>query len=57
MKFDTTPEPVYVTVPSRLTKSLGPDIWDLLSGSEQQAIKEAAGAIYKTYLEAIGGKH
>lgn len=56
MKFDTTPEPVYVTVPSRLTKSLGPDIWDLLSGSEQQAIKDAAAAIYKTYLEAIGGK-
>lgn len=56
MKFDTAPEPVYVTVPSRLTKSLGPDIWDLLTNSEQQAIKEAAGAIYKTYLEAFGGK-
>jgi malate/lactate dehydrogenase len=56
MKFDTALEPVYVTVPSRLTKSLGPDIWDLLADSEQQAIKDAAGAIYKTYLEAFGGK-
>jgi len=57
MKFETTPEPVYVTVPARIAKSLGPDIWDLLTKPEQQAIKEAAGAIYKTYLEAIGGKH
>jgi malate/lactate dehydrogenase len=57
MKFETTPEPVFVTVPSRIAKSLGPDIWDLLSKPEQQAIKDAAGAIYKTYLEAIGGKH
>lgn len=57
MKFETTPEPVYVTVPARIAKSLAPDIWDLLTKSEQQAIKEAAGAIYKTYLEAIGGKH
>jgi hypothetical protein len=56
MKFETTPEPVFVTVPSRIAKSLGPDIWDLLSKPEQQAIKDAAGAIYKTYLEAIGGK-
>jgi malate/lactate dehydrogenase len=57
MKFETTPEPVYVTVPARIAKSLAPDIWDLLTKPEQQAIKEAAGAIYKTYLEAIGGKY
>jgi len=57
MKFETTSEPVYVTVPARIAKSLGPDIWDLLTKPEQQAIKEAAGAIYETYLEAIGGKH
>lgn len=57
MKFETTPEPVYVTVPARIAKSLAPDIWDLLTMPEQQAIKEAAGAIYKTYLEAVGGKY
>jgi hypothetical protein len=56
MKFETTPEPVFVTVPSRIAKSLGPDIWGSLSKPEQQAIKDAAAAIYKTYLEAIGGK-
>jgi len=56
MKFETTPEPVFVTVPARIAKSLGPDMWDLLAKSEQQAIKEAAAAIYGTYLEAIGSK-
>jgi malate/lactate dehydrogenase len=55
-KFETTPEPVYVTVPARIAKSLGPDLWDLLAKSEQEAIKEAAGIIYKTYCEAVGGK-
>jgi malate dehydrogenase len=55
-KFDNTPEPVYVTVPARISRSLGPDIWDLLTESEKAAIREAAGAIYKTYCEAIGEK-
>jgi len=47
---------VFVTVPARIAKSLGPDMWDLLAKPEQKAIKEAAAAIYGTYLEAIGGK-
>jgi malate dehydrogenase len=55
-KFETTPEPVYVTVPARIAKSLAPDLWDLLAKSEQEAIKQAAGIIYKTYCEAVGGK-
>jgi malate/lactate dehydrogenase len=54
-QFKTTPEPVYVTVPARIAKSLSPDLWDLLSDPEKKAIKDAAGAIYKTYLEALGG--
>ena len=54
-QFKTTPEPVYVTVPARIAKSLSPDLWDLLSESEKKAIKDAAGAIYKTYLEALEG--
>jgi malate dehydrogenase len=53
-KFETTPEPVYVTVPARIAKSLGPDIWDLLTEQEKKSIKDAAGAIYKTYSEARG---
>jgi len=55
-KFDNTLEPVYVTVPARIARSLGPDIWDLLTESEKAAIREAAGAIYKTYCEARGEK-
>jgi malate/lactate dehydrogenase len=54
-QFRTTPEPVYVTVPARIAKSLSPDLWDLLSESEKKAIKDATGAIYKTYLEAREG--
>jgi hypothetical protein len=45
-----------VTVPARIVKSLGPDIWDLLTETEKGAIREAAGAIYKTYREAEGEK-
>ncbi len=56
MKFETTPEPVYVTIPARIAKSLGPDMWQWLTKEEQEAIKQAAGQIYKTYLEAVGGK-
>ena len=56
MKFETTPEPVYVTIPARIAKSLGPDMWQWLTNEEQAAIKQAAGQIYKTYLEAVGGK-
>jgi malate/lactate dehydrogenase len=54
LKFDTVPELVYVTVPARIAKSLGPDIWHWLTKEEQHAIKEAAEQIYKTYLEAVG---
>jgi malate/lactate dehydrogenase len=57
MKFETTPEPVFVTVPARIAKSLGPDMWDFLAKTEQQAIKEAAVAVYGTYLEAVGSRH
>jgi malate dehydrogenase len=51
-KFESTPEPVYVTVPARIARSLGPDIWDSLTEVEKKAIEDAAGAIYKTCLES-----
>jgi malate/lactate dehydrogenase len=54
--FKTTPEPVYVTVPARVAKSLSPDLWDVLSDSEKKAIKAAAEIIYKTYSEMDGGE-
>ncbi len=53
-KFDNVPEPVYVTVPARISKSLGPDLWHLLNDSEKNAIKDSASIIYKTSLEAGG---
>ena len=49
------PEPVYVTVPARIAKSLLPDLWGMLNGQEKKAIEDAAGAIYKTYREALEG--
>jgi len=52
-KFSTTPEPVYVTVPARIARSLSPDLWDLLNESEKKAIKEAAEIIYETYSETM----
>ncbi len=52
-KFQTIPEPVYVTVPARIARSLGPDIWDSLTETEHQAIENAAGAIYKTYSDCM----
>ncbi|MGD0979700.1 MAG: hypothetical protein ABR962_11250 [Candidatus Bathyarchaeia archaeon] len=53
----STPEPVYVTVPARIAKSLRPDLWDMLSEPEKKAIEDAAVAIYKTYREAVEGQH
>ena len=52
-KFGSIPEPVYVTVPARIARSLGPDIWDTLTEKEQQDIENAAGAIYKTYSDCM----
>jgi len=49
------PEPVYVTVPARIAKSLRPDLWDMLSEQEKKAIEASAEAIYKTYREAVEG--
>jgi len=51
-KFSTIPEPVYVTVPGKIARSLGPDIWDQLNEQERNAIQAAAETIYKTYAEA-----
>ena len=51
------PEPVYVTVPARIAKSLNPDLWEMLNEQEKKAIEDAAAAIYKTYREAVEGLH
>jgi malate/lactate dehydrogenase len=54
-QFETAHQPVYVTVPARIAKSLSPDLWELLNETEKKAIKDAAEAIHKTYLEALEG--
>jgi len=51
-KYDDIPEPVYVTVPGKIGRSLGPDIWDKLTDDERRGIIEAAKAIYQTYSRA-----
>jgi len=50
--FEMIPEPVYVTIPASISKSLEPDLWDMLTEEEREAIEDAASAIYKTYCEA-----
>jgi malate/lactate dehydrogenase len=52
-KFNTIPEQVYVTVPAKISRSLGPDIWDQLTERERNAIQGAAETIYKSYEEAM----
>ncbi|MGQ4915375.1 MAG: malate dehydrogenase [Candidatus Asgardarchaeia archaeon] len=52
-KLGNVPEPVYVTVPARIGKSLGPDIWDRLSEDERAGIIKAAEAIYGTYKRSL----
>ena len=51
-KYGDIPEPVYVTVPAKISKSPGPDIWNDLTEEEKQGIINAAKAIYETYKRA-----
>ena len=51
------PEPVHVSIPTRLGKKIGPNIWDKLTSEEKANIIDAGKAIYanyKTSLEACG---
>lgn len=52
-KFDNIPEPVYLTVPSRIGRGLRDDIWNRLWDEEKAAIKKSAEAIYQTYSECL----
>jgi len=51
-KFDEIPEPVHVTVPGRISRSFGFDLWDMLTQEEQKAIIRAAKEIFETYKAA-----
>lgn len=52
-KFEELPEPVFVSVPQELGKSIGHSIYDKLSLCEKKNLKDAAKEIYKTYQTAI----
>jgi malate dehydrogenase len=57
MKFPELPEAVHVSVPTVVGSKIGPNIWDILTLSEQADIKTAAKAIYGNYklaLESLG---
>jgi malate dehydrogenase len=51
-KFKELPEPVFVNVPLKLGKSMGPSIYKYLSTKEKREIINAAKAIYQTYETA-----
>ena len=52
MNFDDIPEPVYVTVPARISRSRSIDLWNVLSKYEKEKIHEAARVIYETYKKS-----
>ena len=53
IRFVEIPEPVFVGMPVHLGLTVGSSLYDSLSENEQEAIGEAAKAIYQTYLTAI----
>ncbi|MFX0096816.1 MAG: NAD-binding protein [Candidatus Hodarchaeota archaeon] len=48
-KFDEIPEPVHVTIPGRISRSFGFDLWNMLTREEQKDIVRAAKEIFETY--------
>jgi len=48
-RFSDIPEPVNVSVPTRVGCKLGSDIWNKLPPREKEAIENAAKAIYDNY--------
>ena len=53
IRFSEIPEPVFVGTPMHLGLTIGSSLYDSLSENEQEAIGEAAKAIYQTYITAI----
>lgn len=52
-EFEGIPEPVFVSVPRKLGKSIGEPMYDALSTEEKAGIREAAIAIYQNFRTAI----
>ena len=53
MKFESLPEPVFVSVPRKLGSSIGESIYDILSAKGKSGIRTAAEAIHQTFKTAI----
>jgi malate dehydrogenase len=49
-KMQNIPEPVNVSIPTRVGDKIGPNLWNKLLEEERQAITDSAKAIYENYL-------
>jgi malate dehydrogenase len=53
ISFDGIPEPVHVSVPVEVGNSVGKSVFDSLSEEEKMGIRQAAEAIYETFIAAL----
>jgi malate dehydrogenase len=53
MKFEEMDEPVFVSIPRIIGRTLGPSIYNRLPDQEKLQIANAAKAIYQTYQAAV----
>ena len=52
-EFEDLPEPIFVSIPRKLGKTIGENIYDALPAEEKTGIKEAAEAIYQNFRTTI----
>ena len=52
-KFEDLPEPIFVSIPQHLGKTIGETIYDTLPAKEKTGIRKAAEAIYQTFKTTI----
>jgi len=52
-KFEDLPEPIFVSIPQHLGKTIGETIYDALPAKEKTGIRKAAEAIYQTFKTTI----
>ena len=52
-KFEDLPEPIFVSIPRHLGKTIGETIYNALPAKEKTGIREAAEAIYQTFKTTI----
>ena len=52
-KFEDLPEPIFVSIPRKLGKTIGETIYDTLPATEKTGIREAAETIYQTFKTTL----